>query len=232
MARWLFPIIVVAFFVATAASGWVHGSLVNRWGQAGQLQAAAAKLDRPLPERLGPWRLVKKLDLEQGVGEALQCAAHLQGIYTNEQTAETVVVAVLCGPSGPLSVHTPEICYSANDYEVAGEAKPWKLGTAAGKQHSFWNMHANSRHSTRPNLRVLYGWSQGGEWQAVRGPRFALAGLPVLYKLQLAGPARDNRSSDGPDPCQDFLARFVSEIQPRLVRVAQTASVPPITPAS
>jgi hypothetical protein len=226
MSRWLFTVIAVAFFLATVASGWVHGSLVNRWGEVGSLQAAAAKLDRPLPERLGPWRLVKNLELEPGVDRALQCAADLQGIYTNEQTGDTVIAAVLCGPSGPLSVHTPEICYSANDYEVAGESQQWTLTDQQGRQHSLWKIHANSRHSTQPNLRILYGWSRGREWQAVRGPRFALAGLPVVYKLQLAGPARDNQSSDGVDPCQDFLARFITQIQPRLVSATPATTTP------
>ncbi len=228
MARWLFPLIATVFLVVTLASGWVHGRLVNRWGQVGALQAAAARLDRPLPERLGPWRLVKTLELEPGTGETLQCAAHLHGIYTNEQTGDTVVVAVLVGPSGPLSVHTPEICYSANDYELAGDRQRWTLTTdskSPEQEHSFWRLHANSRHSTRANLRIFYAWSQGPQWQAVRGPRFALAGLPVIYKLQLSGPPRDNQSAAGLDPCQDFLSRFVVAIQPRLTPTASLSSL-------
>ena len=216
MSRLLFFTVSAVFLLATLASGWLHGSLVNRWGQADSLQAAAARLDRDLPPRLGHWRLVKSLPLEEGVGDTLQCAAALHGIYTNEQTGDSVVVAVLVGPSGPLTVHTPEICYSANDYELAGERQAVAITDKKRQQHSLWQLHANSRHSTRPNLRVLYGWSQGREWQAVRGPRFALAGLPVLYKLQLAGPARDAHS-EGPDPCQEFLSQFLTEIQPRLV---------------
>ncbi len=154
----------------------------------------------------------------------MQCAAHLHGIYTNEQTGDTVVVAVLAGPSGPLSVHTPEICYSANDYELAGDRQRWQVTDAKGAEHTFWKLHANSRHSTRPNLRVFYAWSHGTQWEAVRGPRFALAGLPVLYKIQLAGPPLRDPSGEGPDPCQDFLARFVADIQPRLI--ASTSRVP------
>ncbi len=216
MNRLLFPIACVTLLAATLASGWVHGKLVNRWGQANDLQIAAGKLGRDLPPRLGPWRLVKSLPLEEGVGQSLRCAAHLHGIYTSDQTGDSLVIAVLAGPSGPLTVHTPEICYSANDYELAGQRQQWNVTDQRGQQHSLWQIHANSRHSTRPNLRILYGWSKGDQWQAVRGPRFALAGLPVLYKLQLAGPALDTRSPQERDPCEDFLARFLAEIQPRL----------------
>jgi hypothetical protein len=226
MSRVLFFAASAVFLLATLASGWLHGSLVNRWGQADALQVAAARLDRGLPPRLGHWRLVKTLPLEEGVGDKLQCAAALHAIYTSEQTGDSVVVAVLAGPSGPLTVHTPEICYSANDYELAGERQALAVTDKKGQQHSLWQLHANSRHSMRPNLRVLYGWSQGHEWQAVRGPRFALAGLPVLYKLQLAGPARDT-GAGGPDPCQEFLGHFLAEIQPRLVASSRVPSLAP-----
>jgi hypothetical protein len=225
MSKSVFFLAAAGFLVATLASGWVHGRLANRWGHAGALQAAGAKLDRELPSRLGSWRLVKTIPLEPEVKEVLQCAGHLQGTYANEQTGEAVTVAVLVGPSGPLSVHSPEICYSAIDYELAGERQAWNVTDEKGQSHSLWKLHANSRHSTRPNLRILYGWSQGGRWEAVRGPRFALAGLPILYKLQVSGPARDKQAEQGPDPCQDFLARFLAEIQPRLVASSRVPAV-------
>jgi hypothetical protein len=73
-------------------------------------------------------------------------------------------------------------------------------------------------------LRVVYGWSSGGPWQAVQRPRFALAGLPVVYKLQLAGPAREDQREQALDPSHDFLTRFLAEIQPRLID--QPSSLP------
>jgi len=225
MSRWLFAVVALAFLLATLASGWVHGSLINRWGQAGMLQAAAAKLNRELPARVGTWRLVKSLALEPEVADKLQCAGHLHGIYANDQTGDMITVAVLAGPSGPLTVHTPEICYSAIDYELAGERQRWSLIDVNGKTHSLWKLHANSRQSTQPNLRLLYGWSKGREWEAVRGPRFALAGLPVLYKLQVSGPSHDGQKEAGPDPCQDFLSRFLAEIEPRLVSASRVPSL-------
>jgi len=216
MSRLLFLTASAAFLAGTLVSGWFHGNLATRWGNSDLLQAAARKLGRDLPARLGPWRLVKTLEVEKEVRDVLQCHAHLHGIYTHDQTADSVVVAVLVGPSGPLTAHTPEICYSANDYELAGQRQQWTVNDLRGQVHSLWKIHANSRHSLWPNLRVLYGWSQGRHWQAVSGPRFALAGLPVLYKLQLAGPA-DAGQPGASDPCQDFLSRFLADIQPRLI---------------
>ncbi|HZN35739.1 MAG TPA: exosortase-associated EpsI family protein [Pirellulaceae bacterium] len=211
--------IVGAFLLlGTLGSGWLHGRLVNRWGQASPLATAAARLQGGLPDHLGHWQLVKTHELEEGVADILQCAAYLHGVYTNDQTGDTIVVALVAGPSGPISVHTPEICYSAQNYEIAGDRELMKVRDLHGNTHQVWQVFANSRDSARPNLRVIYGWSRGANWEAVAGPRFAYAGLPVLYKLQLAGPAREHRSSQpSADACQDFLSEFLAQIQPRLI---------------
>jgi hypothetical protein len=217
MSRVTFTFACVIFVAGTLGSGWVHGIFINRWGRSDELGIATAKLGRELPAVLGPWRLVKAHEVEPGIKEALGAAAILSGLYINDQTGDHVIVALLAGPSGPLSVHTPEICYAASDYELAGERQTWTVRDRREERHSLWEVHANARHATQPNLRVLYGWSRGGSWEAMRGPRFALAGMPVVYKLQVAGPARDRNSTDTFDPCEDFLSRFLADIQPRII---------------
>jgi len=224
MSRLMFFPTAAFFLAATLASGWLHGTLANRWGQGDTLALAAAKLGSDLPPRLGPWRLAKALPVESDVRQSLQCAAALHGIYTNDQSGDSVIIAVLAGPSGPISVHTPEICYSAADYELAGQRQPWTVKDKQSQTHGLWTIHANSKHATRSNLQVVYGWSTGGPWQAVRSPRFALAGFPVVYKLQLAGPAGNDQRDVALNPSHDFLVRFLAEIQPRLI--TQSGPIP------
>jgi hypothetical protein len=218
-----FLLAVVLFASCTLASGWLHGRLTNRWGEAEVLRVAADRLGAELPARLGPWRLVKNYELEQNVAEALQCVGYLHGAYTNDQTGDTVVVAVIGGPGGRISVHTPEICYSAQDYELVSDRQQLTIHDESEKVHTFWQLVANSRVRSRPDLRVLYGWSDGSSWQAVAGPRFAFAGLPLLYKLQLAGPPQAGQADPALDPCQDFLARLVHDLQPRLVSASRSS---------
>jgi len=218
----------VLLIAATLASGWLHGRIANRWGQAAALHTAADRLEGALPERLGPWQRIRTHELEAGVADALQCAAYLHGVYTNDQTGDTIVVAVVAGPAGPISVHTPEICYSAQNYEIAGDRQAIAISDNSGQSHTLWQVFANSRDPSHPNLRVLYGWSRGRQWEAVTGPRFAFAGLPVLYKLQVAGP-HDDRQAGRPasEACQDFLTRFLAHLQARLVSVSRVASIIP-----
>ena len=209
--------------LGTLASGWLHGKSANRWGQSDVLSRGGGKLKQGLPERLGPWRLATSHPPEQSVVDALQCVAYLHGVYVNDQTGDVVTVALVAGPGGPISVHAPEICYTASDYEIASERERVRVVDEQGQSHSFWQLYANSRHNDRPNLRVLFAWSDGNSWQAHRSPRFAFAGLPLLYKLQLAETTRDQAASST-DPCQDFLARFLAYLQPRLMTTSRLDS--------
>jgi hypothetical protein len=224
MSRVIFTIACVTFVAGTLASGWWHARFSNRWGRNSQFEVAAAKLGRELPKKFGPWRHIKPQEFEKDVKEALGAAAILSGLYINEQTGDHIVVALLAGPSGPLSVHTPEICYAATDYEVVGDSQAKEVTDRRGARHTYWQLHANSRSATLPNLRVIYAWNRGNEWEATRGPRFALAGVPLVYKLQLAGPPREKQATSSYDPCEDFLSHFLAEIQPR---VAPANSRPP-----
>jgi len=227
LRNWYFVLVSAALLLGTVGGGWLHGRMIQRWGQAEALKMAAEQLQGGLPQRVGPWHLIKTHELEEGVAEVLQCAGYLHGVYTNDQTGDTIVVALVAGPSGPISVHTPEICYSAQDYEMAGERQQVALRDSSSQTHTLWQIDARSRHAGRPHLRLLYGWSSGGAWQAASGPRFAFAGLPVLYKLQLAGPPDTHLSANSLDACQDFLSGFLSQIQSRLVNTSQVPHVLP-----
>lgn len=215
MNRLYFLLAALAMLIGTLISGLVHGHAVNRFGQRNALRTASVRLGNSLPQYVGGWRLIQAVPIDDSVKRTLQCTA-LQGIYSHEATGHTAVVALLAGPSGPLTAHSPEICYSAQDYEIADERQELRIRDADGTEHAVWMVHGRSRHATRPSLQIVYSWNRGTAWQAVRGPRFALAGLPLLYKLQLAVPADAQPLGDF-DPCQDFLSHFLSAIEPRLI---------------
>ena len=108
--------------------------------------------------------------------------------YENRKTGEIVTVAVLLGPAGPISVHTPDVCYSSQDYTVLGAPEQTRFGGGEGSQDELWSTSLRSTSLTAGNLRVYYGWSTGGPWSAPGDARFAFAGQPYLYKIQVAGP--------------------------------------------
>jgi hypothetical protein len=222
---------IIATFVivglGTVGSGWVHGRLANRWGDDAALAAAAERLEQSLPERLGPWRMAKRTEMEARAVELLQSSGYLQGFYVNEQTGEGLSVLVVVGPGGPISAHTPEICFAGQDYNLAGERRRIIVKDQQGGTHTFWQLHALSQHIRQSDLQVIYGWSAGSAWDATDGPRFAFGGLPLLYKLQLERAISPRRLDQETDPAQDFLARFLADIQPRLVKSSRLSRLAP-----
>lgn len=214
-----FSLVLRAFLlaVATLAAGWMHDSMTNRWGPRGSLRTAGERLARPLPERVGNWQLRRENEIGEDVTRILQCPAYVSRTYEHVETGDVVLVALLLGPAGPIAVHTPEVCYSSNDYSMASERKETAITDSSGGSHAFWEVTAKSKGIDKPSLRVLYGWSRGTNWEAATWPRFAYGGAPYLYKLQLASPVQRSDAPADFDPCQDFLSQFLAQSQAQLI---------------
>ena len=206
---------VVAVYVLLFA-GTLAGGLVQRRSSFGTppeqlLDQAAHKLARPLPDRLGEWRLLQETELEERVADMLRCPAYVNRVYVHDQTGDRVSVIVLVGPSGPIAVHTPEICYSSRDFRIVSERVPSSLGGDQESSQTFWEVGFESTDLSATHLRVLYAWSDGSRWNASQQPRWEYGSLPYLYKIQVAGPEADPQAlrlsaahlvalTSGPDP--------------------------------
>ena len=66
------------------------------------------------------------------------------------------------------------------------------------------------------NLRLLYGWSSAGSWQAPDYPRWKFAGGPLLFKMYVARElARQDEPIEG-DPAIDFLRALAPPLRAAL----------------
>jgi hypothetical protein len=209
----------VALLLGTVSGAWFHGQMNNRWG-APALDLAASRIVQPLPDRFGNWRLVEETPFSEDVIEILQCPAYICRNYRNDQTGDTINVLVVVGRAGPISVHTPEICYSNADYQVVGDRTALNVRDHAQQEHSLWDVRLEANDVNATQLRVLYGWSTGGSWMASPRARFEFGGAPYLYKIQLAASATEE--IEDVDIFRQFLELFLPELQQRLV----SSSVP------
>ena len=211
-------ILVVAL---TLASGAVQGRLAHRWGTPIDMAAIAEQL-KSTPEEFGPWRMLSSDVMNKTVLETLQCQGYFVREYVNRETGRSVNVALIVGPAGPISVHTPEVCYSSQDFEIQEERQQAAIGDGQDANDAFWAVTFRSNDALRGAeiLRVYYGWSAGGPWSATKEPRLAFAGQPYLYKLQLAArlPAQADLAKE--DVCRDFLKEFVPVLRRHLVSAA------------
>jgi hypothetical protein len=190
----------------TAAAGAADGFLRNRWQKPPDLLAAASRLQQ-VPERFGGWELESSEKLDPEVARMLQCAGYINRIYIHRGTGDRVHVALLVGPPGPISVHTPEICYSSRDYERVQDHQRLRIREDQPDE-AFWAMSFRSPDLKLNELRVVYAFTTGGAWSAPDHPRFLFGGRPLLYKLQLAGYLGPGADPDN-DPCRHFLKDFL-----------------------
>ena len=217
-----------AFFIAvatilvaglTVASGVLHGRLTNRWGQPPAMLAAAEQL-KGVPTQFGDWRMQgEEAEMDEISKNMLELAGYVNRNYVNETTGETVHVAVLLGPVGRISVHTPEICFSSRDYDTKDQRQRTQIPTknSAAEPEDLWRTTFKSRNISGHLLCVYYGWSRGGRWSATEGARWEYAGSPYLYKIQLAVQLPPGLTPEETDPCKDFLVDFLPVLQPYLV---------------
>jgi hypothetical protein len=203
---------LLTVFAVVASAGAVHGLWTNRWTAPAALGRATARM-ADLPLTLGDWDgQAEALDGRQLA--AAEVSGHLLRRYVNRRTGAVVSVLLLCGRPGPVSVHTPEVCYRGAGYDQVGGRSKHAL---AGRAGELWVSRFAKQHAAAPEaLRVLYAWNATGKWEAPASPRAAFARHPALYKLYVIRPlARDDEPLEE-DPALEFLRALVPALDKAL----------------
>jgi hypothetical protein len=200
--------LVVLGFGALVAAGVIEGVRSNRWGVPDDLKAAASRLDR-VPAAFGDWTSAE-VPVDQKILDRAEAVGSVSRVYMNRTTGSVVSVMVLCGPSGPIGSHTPDICYAGLGYQmVGGEIK--KSVTAATGVDNYWSARF-AKDSADPGLEVNWAWGVDGTWVAAATPRLDFASRNVLYKIYVTRGLTTPASRPGspePDPVHDFLSEFL-----------------------
>jgi len=211
-----FPVAIAAVLFGTLWGGWLHGRMVAPSGRNSELLGTAVKrLKEPVAERHGNWRMVKEIPFTDDVLEMLQNPAYINRSYMHQQTGDVVLVTVIVGTPGPVSVHTPEVCYGSQNFAILGDRSHVKVVDREKNEHSFWQVSMEAKNSAVAPQTVLYAWSTGDFWSAVSDPRLAHAGGPYLYKIQLAGPP--SSAKDEFKAWEDFLQWFLPDLEANLI---------------
>lgn len=214
MKTFLWGFFVFGLAAVTAVSGYAHGSLSRRWASPEDYAPVVQKLVET-PKEFGDWKMVEEQKLAPEVLTMLECMGNVYRTYQNMSTNERVTVAVILGPPGPISVHTPEICYPAKNYKIQGNRTKVVIRSAAGKEDALWTLDLRAKNVHGSGLKVYYGWRGGPNWDATEQPRFAYLGKSYLYKIQLAAESRD-----GDGAADDGCKKFLADLLPQLDRLA------------
>lgn len=184
-------------------SGVVQGRISGRWSTNEALNLAVARLDR-LPQQVGTW---KGEDTKADLSE-FKRAGILGGVlrrYRDERTGQFATVLLVCGRPGPISVHTPDVCYEGAGYDLAApptEPIPGVFGALMVRPDS----------PVSDSLQVFWTWSSSGRWEAPSNPRIRYATEPYLYKLYVIRPATSSDRDLAVGPGAEFTRALVATL--------------------
>lgn len=201
MTHWLYA---GAASLALVAAGLVHGFWTDRWIASSELQEAAQRLAE-IPYEIGDWK-GSDLDLKPGQSGS-GVTGGIQRAYKNQKTGAQVSLALLNGRPGPVSIHTPDVCYGASGYKVNRRTMVHLDKNEDSAQ--FWKADMVKVNVTSESrLRIYWGWNGGKGWQAPADARqsYPRHNYPVLHKLYvLRDLTTDQGKLSGSEPCEDFL---------------------------
>jgi hypothetical protein len=211
----------VSVFLMTILSGVVFGWFSQRWGPPEGINTVSSKLGE-LPDTIGSWELEEAREVSEGVFNVLRCSGFLDRVYVNRDTGERVEVYLIVGPAGPVSVHQPEICFKNHSHKQRGEREKVQIEERQLTDH-LWALTFDPAEGNIDGqiTRVYYAWTDGLEWQAPRDARFAFAGRPYIYKLQVSASLPVSASLEERDPCRAFLDELLPIARPHLCPAQQ-----------
>lgn len=192
----------------TIGGAVLHGQKSYRWGTNQELDLLAEAVQE-FPAEVGDWSQTAELDLDYNAQRLLGCFASFVRVYQHNQTGESIHVVVLFGPTGPLSVHTPDICYNSVNFGVHKKRTHMTL-EATDSADSFWSIHFQSKDVDGRYLRSVYGWSDDGSWKAPDAARITFAGKPYLFKVQMSSENNSWTEAENDESIENFLGQFTS----------------------
>src|SRR5262245_11458400 len=103
-----------AVTVLLLGGGIVAGLWSDRWAPSAAVEEAVDRL-KGVPKQIRDWTGTDRTLTDDEV-RAARIAGYVYRTYVNS-TGQPVTMLLLCGRSGPISVHTPDICYGGAGYK-------------------------------------------------------------------------------------------------------------------
>jgi hypothetical protein len=180
-----------------------------------EVQAASERLGQVAP-RAGQWAGQRRT-LDPRELEAAEIGGCLLRQYVRPD-GRNLTAMLVCGRPGPISVHTPDVCYAGAGFKLEGEAARFAVdledGSGAAK---FWSATFVKPGVPLPiRYQILWSWSGSGAWSAENDPRLVFASLPVLCKLYVIRELPSNEPGGVDGSTVDFLRQFLPQVRETL----------------
>lgn len=204
-----------------AGGGIVHGLYSDRWGTSETLNHAIARV--PLvPLQVGDWMGEVH---ESSAEEFDQAGALAYWTRTYRKEGKEILVILMAGRAGRMSIHTPEVCYRGAGYEIYGKpSQHVARGVENSELGNFWSANFLRSGPNASEQQLYWSWNAGSGWKAPTNPRWEFAGQPALYKLYVSQSVVGGSSANSLASAKvmaDFLKQFVPAANAALLGKAE-----------
>ena len=214
---------VVLVSVVILGVSYYSGAQTGRWGHFSGLPESQQLL-KALPMQMGDWVAEKESELDSASVTELKIQnSYICRTYKNTKTLAVVYLTIMVGPSGRVTVHTPDICFGGRNYVRESNRTAVTFAAALDpdatrRDDAFWlvSFVSNAIGGLESGkISFYYGISAGSEWVASEIPRYEFRKFGYVYKLQA-----ESRVDGGTDNVKDFLQDCLPVIHQHL-RVVQ-----------
>lgn len=218
--------IYLATVLVLGVGGWL-GFRMGRWSPRADREAMLASA-RPeaIPLAIAGWT-GERSEIDPKELQLARAPWSFAAGYRHPDHPGYISVMVLGGAPGPISVHTPDICFVGAGQSQLDPVQPLNVpDPSIGADCQF----RTSRFANRGGVsQAIWSWSDGGPWIAPDYPRIHFASSGALYKLYVVrdpGPGAEAVPQPGvlDETTREFLAGLLPALRSALF------PEPPATP--
>lgn len=169
---------LAALFVGKFADSSVNG--FESTDQAA-LENAVSRV-QTVPETIGNWVSTSSTLSDREIDVA-GIEGYIRREYRNSQNGYTVNLTLLCGHSGPMSVHPPTACFEGVGYTLTSGPTPTNANHDDTVSQFNKSSFRQGNAAVPEMVRVFWAWGPDGTWSAPSNPRFSFRGQSFLYKI-------------------------------------------------
>lgn len=193
------------------AAGLVHGFWTDRWTVSHDLERAVTRI-KAVPEAVGDWR-GEPLKLDQEMLEVAEVEGYFARRFRNQKDGREVTVLLVCGRSGPIVRHTPDVCYQGIGYSPNGEPVTDQVPYGPGREAPVRSVVMRREMSAVSEaLDIDWTWNAFGAWEAPARERTRFLTSRFLYKLYVIHSRAPGEAAREDDTNRDFLQEFLPAV--------------------
>lgn len=203
-------IVVLSCTGIIIASGLIHGAITDRWADSEDLDNAAKRLQY-VPLEVDNWQ-GEILDDKAGKGSGLSASISVR--YRHNQSGNKYTVFLGCGKPGPLSIHTPDVCYTASGFDSEAKSKEsFRQSGVSDVGEMYTARFKKSKGGDQTNLRIYWTWYANGKWTAPENPRMTYHRQAILYKLYVLHEMDNFNDAKQSEVRTDLLPKLTKAIE-------------------